>query len=74
MQYEQKPITERSLLLGSAREAIEGPLGAVLGLLRYAFQCLLYWRKQTLNLSESAAVMCPKQTLDEIIPAGENGN
>jgi hypothetical protein len=33
-----------TLLLGSAREAIEGPLCAVLGPLRYDFQCPL-WRK-----------------------------
>jgi len=28
MHYEHEPMTERSLLLGSARETIEGPLGA----------------------------------------------
>jgi hypothetical protein len=54
MQYEQKPITERSLLLWSAREAIEGPLVAVCRRRSLSFERLLTG-KQTLISSISAA-------------------
>jgi hypothetical protein len=33
----------------------------VLGPLHCAFQCLLYWRKQTLRINFSGAEKCPKQ-------------